>query len=262
MTSTSDPRPARSFRDRLRAGEPLLGTFVKTPAVPIVEVLALSPLDVLCLDQEHAPFGPAELDACIAVARANGLATLVRVPGGSSTDIGRALDAGATGVVVPHVDTVDEARRAAAAARFAPDGTRGYAGSHRAAAYSTRTIPDNLAAAASTTVIAQIESPEAVEAAEAIAAVEGVDALFIGPADLAVAMGARTPGDEAVVAAMQRVIDAGRRVGTVVGAFASSPAEMRDLRARGVTFVLAGSDQSSVLDGMRRLREGFEGDAV
>lgn len=259
MSMTSDHRSVATFRDRLRAGAPLLGTFVKTPSVPIVEVLALSPIDVVCLDQEHAPFGPAELDACIAVARAQGLPTLVRIPGGSSTDIGRVLDLGATGVVVPHVDSVEDARRAASAARFAPEGTRGFAGSHRAAAYATRTITDNLSAAASTTVVVQIESPEAVEAAEAIAAVDGVDALFIGPVDLAVAMGARSPADDAVVAAMNHVMDAGRRAGTAVGAFASSPASMRSFRDRGATFLLAGSDQSAVMDGMRRLRDDFDG---
>lgn len=260
MSRIYDRGTAATFRDRLRAGAPLLGTFAKTPSVPIIEVLALSSIDVVCLDQEHAPFGAAELDACIAVARANGLPTLVRVPGGSMTAIGRALDLGATGVLVPHVDSVEDAWRVAAAARFAPEGTRGFAGSHRAAAYATRTIADNLVAAASTTVVVQIESPEAVEAAEAIAAVDGVDALFIGPVDLAVAMGARSATDEAVVEAIHHVVDAGRRAGTTVGAFVSSPASMRSFRERGATFLLAGSDQAAVLDGMRRLRADFDGD--
>lgn len=260
MSAGPDVPTPPTLRDRLSAGERLLGTFVKTPAIPIIEVLALAPIDVICLDQEHAPFGAAELDACIAVAGARRLPALVRVPGLAAEHVCRALDLGATGVLVPHVDSVEDARRVASAARFAPHGTRGYAGSHRAAAYATRSIGDNLAAAAATTVLVQIESPEAVEAAADIAAVEGVDGLFIGPVDLAVAMGASSPEDPGVLAAMEHVVGAGLRAGVAVGAFASSPRAMRQLSTWGATLLLAGSDQASVLDGMRRLRADFEGD--
>ncbi len=246
---------AGAFRRRLRSGEPLLGTFLKTPSLQLVEVLALAPIDVVCIDQEHAPFGPAELDGCIAMARALGLPTLVRVPGLRGGDIARALDLGASGVIVPHVDTADEAREAVRAATFGPDGGRGYAGSHRAARYATRGIPENLAEAAEgTTVVVQVESAAAVEAAGPIASVPGVDAIFIGPADLAVSMGESSPEAEPVRAAVARAIGAARRAGTVVGAFATSPASMALLRDAGASFVLAGSDQAAVLDGMRRLR--------
>ena len=262
----SAPVPLRdpgTLRTRLHGGDRLLGTFVKTPSIHVVEVLALAPLDVVCLDQEHAPFGHVELDACVAVARALGLPTLVRVPGGAAEHVGRALDLGATGVLVPHVDSAEEARAVVAAARFAPHGTRGYAGSHRAANYATRSIETNLAAAArEVTVVVQIESPEAVAAVDAIATVEGVDALFIGPVDLAVSMGARSPEDPAVVEAIGAVIDSGRRAGVPVGAFAASPRAMQDLAARGVTLLLAGSDHSAMLDGMRRMRADLEGGAA
>lgn len=260
MSGSEPLREPGALRSRLRAGGPLLGTFVKTPSIHVIEVLALAPLDVVCLDQEHAPFGHVELDACVAVARALGLPTLVRVPGTAPEHIGRALDLGATGVLVPHVDTPEQARAAVAAARFAPDGTRGYAGSHRAAHYATRSITANLdAAAAEVTVVVQIESPEAVAAVDAIAAVEGVDALFIGPVDLAVSMGANRTDDPAVLAAVASVIDAGRRAGVPVGAFAGSPHAMQDLAASGATLLLAGSDHAAILDGMRRMRADLDG---
>lgn len=260
MSRPGAERDAGTFRTRLHAGGPLLGTFVKTPSIHVVEVLALAPLDVVCLDQEHAPFGPSELDACVAVARALGLPALVRVPGAAPEHIGRALDLGATGVLVPHVDTPEQARAAVAAARFSPDGTRGYAGSHRASRYATRSIATNLAdAAAEVTVVVQIESPAAVAAVDDIASVRGVDALFVGPVDLTVSMGATSTEDPAVVAAVARVVDAGRRAGVPVGAFAASPHDMRDLNARGVALVLAGSDHAAILDGMRRLRADLDG---
>jgi 2-keto-3-deoxy-L-rhamnonate aldolase RhmA len=91
------------FRTRVMDGTPLAGTFMKTPAVDVLEVLILGGLDFVCLDAEHAPFDRAALNALCAVARAADFPVLVRVPSGSAEQIGMALDAGAHGIVVPHV---------------------------------------------------------------------------------------------------------------------------------------------------------------
>jgi hypothetical protein len=108
-------------------GTPLAGTFMKTPAVDVLEVLILGGLDFVCLDAEHAPFDRAALNGLCAVARAADFPVLVRVPSGSAEQIGMALDAGAHGIVVPHVTDKATAERVARAARFGPGG-RGYAG--------------------------------------------------------------------------------------------------------------------------------------
>ena len=99
-----------TFRDRMLSGELLTGTFLKTPAVENIEVLALGGLDFLCLDAEHSPIDRNGMDVCVAMGRALGLPVLVRVPEGSRTEILKALDVGATGIVVPHVDTVERPR--------------------------------------------------------------------------------------------------------------------------------------------------------
>jgi flagellar motor switch protein FliM len=121
---------AREFRTRVMSGAPLAGTFMKTPAVDVLEVLILGGLDFVCLDAEHAPFDRAALNVLCAVARAADFPVLVRVPSGSAEQIGMALDAGAHGIVVPHVTDAATAERVARAARFGPGG-RGYAGSTR-----------------------------------------------------------------------------------------------------------------------------------
>ena len=190
------------FGARLRGGERLVGTFVKTPSHVVMEILILAGLDFAVLDAEHAPFDRAALDACLAVARAHGFPTLVRIGAGEPAEVLNVLDLGATGIVVPHVDSVEKARRVARAARFGHGG-RGYAGSTRWAGYTAARMPDLLArSAAETVVIAQIEEPEGVEVCEAIAAVDGIDALFTGPADLTVAYGHRTLDNPDLSAAM------------------------------------------------------------
>jgi 2-keto-3-deoxy-L-rhamnonate aldolase RhmA len=246
--------PAR-FRERLLAGELLLGTFLRTPAAVHVEILAEAPIDLVCIDGEHAPFGPAELDACLAVARAVGLPTLVRIPVASQEHVSRALDLGASGILVPHVSSVSDAEDVVRMTRYWP-GSRGYAGTTRAAGFMTGQLEDNVAAAAErTTVVVQLEDLAGIDAAGDIASVEGVDAVLIGPSDLAVAMGAARVDDPRVVEAVSRAIAATRAAGGIAGAFAGSPAVMRSMRDQGVTLLTAGSDQASVLDGARRLRD-------
>jgi 2-keto-3-deoxy-L-rhamnonate aldolase RhmA len=115
---TSRPAPAE-FRARLLAHEPLLGTFIKTPATQPVEVLGAAGLDFVVIDQEHAPFDRVTVDALILAGKAAGIAVLVRVPGSEARDILPALDCGAQGVLVPHVDTVARARDVVAGSRYA-----------------------------------------------------------------------------------------------------------------------------------------------
>jgi 2-keto-3-deoxy-L-rhamnonate aldolase RhmA len=247
------PRAA-SFRSRLRAGEQLLGTFLKSPAPVLVEVLAPTPIDVLCIDVEHAPFGPAELDACIVAARGADLPTLVRAAAATPEQIGRALDLGATGVIVPHVSSAAEARDVVRMSHFGPGG-RSYAGTHRAGGFGSLTMREHLAVAAErTTVVVQLEDPEGIAAAADIAAVEGVDAVFIGPSDLTVAMGHDDTEHPEVLAAIAAGVAAARSVGGMVGALAGGPAALARLRSLGVTLLTAGSDQTFVQAGATALR--------
>jgi 2-keto-3-deoxy-L-rhamnonate aldolase RhmA len=246
------------FRRRLLAGEFLLGTFMSTPAAVQVEVLSNTPIDLLCLDGEHSYFGPAELDACLGVARAVGLPALVRVPIVSQEHISRALDLGASGIVVPHVSSARDAEEVVHMARYWPGG-RGYAGLTRAAGFGTGGLEQDVAAAAErTTVVVQLEDPAGIDAAGEIASVDGVDAVLIGPYDLALAMGATQVDDPRVVDAIARGVAGTLAAGGIAGAFAGSPAAMRSMRDQGVTLLTAGSDQTFLIDGARRLRAALD----
>ncbi|WP_323771165.1 HpcH/HpaI aldolase family protein [Antarctobacter sp.] len=219
------------FRKQVLSGAPLAGTFVKTPSIPVIEVLAQSGLDFICLDAEHAPFDRAALDSCVAVARALDFPMMVRVGDASPREILQALDYGAVGVVVPHVETVEQAQAVARAARFGLGG-RGYAGSTRWAGYATRTMPELLAQSREETVVlAQIEEPAAVEVCEDIAAVEGVDGLFLGPADLSVGYGHDTTDNAEVKGALARVGAACRAAGKGYASFVGTGAAAQDWAA-------------------------------
>ena len=182
-------------------------------------------------------------------ARASGKDVLVRVASGDPALILSALDCGATGVVIPHVRSADEARAAVRASQYGHGG-RGYAGSSRAAGYTTRAMNDHLSAsAARTVVIAQIEDPEAIDAIDAIAQVEGIDALFVGRVDLTVAYCANSQDDLRVIAAIEAVCAAGLRHGRPVGMFLARVADVPLWTAKGASLFLLGSDHSFLLSG-------------
>lgn len=235
------------FRQRMLAGEFLAGTFLKTPSYEMVEVLAMSGLDFICLDAEHAPFDRGRMDACLAMARALDFPALVRVGSGTAENTLQAMDSGAVGIVVPHVFDVARAEEIARAARFGHHG-RGYAGSSRWAGYTTRKMPDLLAQSRDeTVVIAQIEEPEGVDAAGEIAAVEGIDGLFVGPADLTVAYGADAGAAAQLDEALAAVGAAAQAAGKTYMSFVSDAGKARDWARHGMTMFFIGSEQSWVL---------------
>lgn len=242
------------FRQRLAAGETLLGTFLKTPSPILVEVLATSGLDCLCLDAEHAPFDRAAIDLCAMAARAAGFPLLVRPASGAPEQILNALDVGADGVLAPHIRSAADARAVAAAASYRPGG-RGYAGSSRAAGYGLTAMAEHRNRSAErTTVIIQIEDREALDEIDAIAAEPGIDALFIGRIDLTVSLDAASPDDPVVIAAIDRLIAACRAAKRPVGMFVPRDADVAGWRERGVTLFLQGSDHTLLRAGARAMR--------
>ena len=243
-----------TFRDQLRAGDLLAGTWIKTPHPHVVEVLSLSSLDCLVLDAEHAPFDRAALDLCIMAARAGGKTVLVRPQSASHEQILNALDCGADGVILPHIRTAAEAEDAVKACHYVSGG-RGFAGSSRAAAYTTKGMTKHRADAKGVIVIAQIEDVEGVDNIEEIAAVEGIDALFIGRADLTISYAAETPDDATVVDAVDRIVAAGKAAGRTTGMFLGRVGDVPMWREKGASLFILGSDQDFLLQGAAKLAE-------
>lgn len=243
-----------NLKARLAQGDTLLGTFLKTPSPILVEVLASCGLDLLCLDAEHAPFDRRDVDLCVLAARAATLPVIVRPPSSSHEHVLNALDCGADGVLIPHIRSAEDALAAVAAAHYRPSG-RGYAGSSRAARYGLASMAEHReASAAKTVVILQIEDAEALEALAPIAATPGVDALFVGRIDLTVSLNASEPDDPLVLAAVDRILQAGAEAGVPVGMFVPRHADVPAWRAKGASLFLQGSDHAFMRNGAAAAR--------
>jgi len=245
-----------AFKSRLMNRDLMMGTFLKTPSPIVCEVLGMSPLDCICIDAEHAPFGRLELDGCLAALRAADMPSFVRVQTGCAGEILTALDSGATGIVLPHVVSGEAAGQLAQAAHYAAgkSGGRGYAGSSRSANYTSKTMAQHVADSAnSTTVIAQIEDASALDNLDAIAAANNVDCLFVGRMDLTLSMGFTNPLEASVISAVEKICAAGLRHGKAVGMFIPPSEDVMDWHQHGASLFMLASDHQFLLDGARAL---------
>lgn len=179
---------------RVRGGAPLIGMIVKMPGPAIVETAAHCGFDLVVIDTEHGAAGTELLEHHLRAADSAGVPALVRVGSADGPEILRALDAGACGIVVPHVSDAATAERIVRSAHYPARGTRGLATSTRAGHHGLVDVREHIAAAREQTlVVVQIEDVAAVEHVAEIAAVDGVDAIFVGPTDLSLSLG--HPGD-------------------------------------------------------------------
>jgi 2-keto-3-deoxy-L-rhamnonate aldolase RhmA len=236
---------ASGFRARLLARETLAGTFLKTPTGHGVEIIGDAGFDFVVIDQEHAPFDRSTTDVALAIACARGLPALVRVAGPET--ILSVLDGGATGILMPHVASAEQARALAAACRYR--GGRGFATSTRAGRYTATATWEHIDRAdAETVVIAQIEDVAALPQVGAIAAVEGIDALFIGRGDLTAAFGDRV-SDRSVRDASDAIATAARQAGKAVSVYTGSTGEVAYLCGLGASVFVLSSDQGFLRQG-------------
>ncbi|KRB10810.1 HpcH/HpaI aldolase family protein [Achromobacter mucicolens] len=233
----TDPRFPLDGRlpDMLRSGKPLRGLFNGLPSPAIVEMCAYAGFDFIILDNEHGSADLGMTEHMLRAARATGIVPIVRC---FEHDLPRILDMGASAVQVPMVETAEQARRLAGMIHYPPVGRRGSAFSTRAAGYGafggaghTQRSNDGIG------FIAMIETPEAIAAAGEIAAVDGVDAVFIGPNDLAHAMG---HGSDWNAEPVQRAIEAGLRAiagaGKCSGIIALTPQDEEKYGAMGARY--------------------------
>lgn len=242
MTGTRPP--FTQFRERLRAREALLGTFVKLPSTQPIEIFGAIGFDFVVIDQEHAPLGPAEVDLMILAARASNVAPLVRVGDSGDAAVLTALDCGAAGIMFPHVSTVERAKKVAASCRYA-GGTRGFAGMSRAALWGGRRGPDHMRAQDSQVAcIAMIEDVEAVDHVPEIAKVEGIDAFFVGRGDLAASFGDDPSAGAEVAKLTERIARAAREANVPLMILATSKDDARTARGTGASALLVASDHN------------------
>ena len=238
------PLDQGKLRRRLAAGDPTTGTFVGAASAVTAEVCAAAGVDWVLLDLEHGAGGEDQVGSVVIAAGAYGVPTVVRVESAARIRLGRVLDLGAAGVMLPRLDTAAEVLEALRHLRYPPVGDRGVATYNRACRFGLdpgaldRAGDDVLA-------VVQIESARAVEQVEDIAALDGVDVLFVGPRDLSHDLG--VPGDTkapSYLAALDRVRAAAQRFGKSCGVLVPSGTAAAELHAQGWNFVAVGSDST------------------
>lgn len=246
-----------TFAARIREGHPLIGTFQKLPSHQVVELVGQSGLDFVVLDNEHAPFDPSQIDACVLASHAVDIPLLVRVRSDEAPDILSVLDMGATGIFVPHVVSGDLAAGIMASALYR-GGNRGFSPSTRAGGYGARGLDAYLDEAdREVAVVLQIEDKAALDNLDAISGTKGVAGLFVGRADLAVSLGVDWNNPQ-IDAATIAVAQAAARHGIAAGSYLADATRVAELRAWGISFFVIGSDQGSLKAAMTSSATSFK----
>ena len=245
---------ANRTRRLLREGHTVLGTMIGECALPeVVWTLARAGFDFIVVDNEHAPFDLATNAALYRAARATAMEMLVRVPDVQYHLIARTLDAGADGVMVPRIETPEQARQVIEAVKYPPAGRRGCA--QRSIHTDLEPISlgqytDHLNA--NTMIILQLETRAAIERADEILAVEGVDVALIGPADLSVSLGVAGEIEHPLMEEnIGRVLAAAERAGIASGIHWADPAIVKKWRDRGMRCLMYSWEMGFLADGAR-----------
>jgi 4-hydroxy-2-oxoheptanedioate aldolase len=249
-------------RQKWRAGDVSYGLWTAIPDPFAAELSALSGLDYICVDQQHGVMDYSDLVSLLPAIERHGVLPITRVPANEPWLIGRSLDAGAMGVVVPMVSTAEQAAAAVAACRYSPHGIRSF-GPIRAVIAAGSSDPRQLE---SVLCVVMVETVEGLANVEAIAATPGVDAIYVGPADLALSLGlepkleATEPRHAEAIAAIQKACT---QSGIAAGIQCSDGAAARLQAQAGFQMVTVAKDSALLQAAVRReLRVARGGDAA
>lgn len=250
-----------AFRAKLRSGDPLVGVFVSIESPTTVELLAVAGVDYVMIDGEHNPIAAADAVDMVRAAEAKGVPAMARVGENSQQVMAKYLDAGVLGVMIPMVNNAADARYVVDSVKYPPVGRRGLAGV-RANDFATTPGYTDMANEA-TVVMVQIETRDGIDNADEIIGTDGVDAVFLGPSDLSVALG--VPGEakhplvlETIEQLTGKIVAAGKTAGTI----ARAPEDYAYWRDRGVQLFLTGANAllltatRAYVDGARAAEEG------
>eukprot|EP01012_Entosiphon_sulcatum_P003073 TRINITY_DN10843_c0_g1_i1.p1 TRINITY_DN10843_c0_g1~~TRINITY_DN10843_c0_g1_i1.p1 ORF type:complete len:283 (-),score=37.73 TRINITY_DN10843_c0_g1_i1:2-850(-) len=258
LASTSLPK--NTFKQALQERRTQIGLWSSAHSAVVTDVLADSGYDWLVLDMEHAPGEIPGIYSQLQVLARSSTTPVVRPPWNDLVIIKRVLDCGAQTLLIPYVQSAEEARYAVAAARYPPQGIRGAAPVQRASKYGR--IQDYLKVAnREVCVLVQVETQRAVQQLPEIASVEGVDGIFVGPTDLSIDMGhPHNPGHPAVQEKIAHIASECQRLGKPTGILAPAEQDAKRYIAMGFTFVAVGGDMALFAATADALRRKFKPD--
>lgn len=222
-------------------------TFMAIPSLRMAQIIALTGVDGIIIDCEHGNIGDDSMHNAVAAISALGVSPIIRIRGPAHDIIKRALDTGAHGIMVPQINNSEEARQIVQSSKFPPQGVRGQGSAFPAIGHGLTTPEYMISANETILTMIQIETRAGVENVDAIAAVPGVDMVFIGPNDLAQSLLGYVParGDEPeFVAAIDKIIEAGRKQSKWVGRMVNNGAMAKEVRSRYDTVAITGDTKA------------------
>ncbi len=249
------------FKQALNGDKPLFGLWQGIPDTTVAEIGAGAGFDWLLIDAEHGPFDLRSVMAHLQAVESYPVSALVRPVEGSTALIKQLLDIGAQTLLVPMVDSAEQAEQIVRAAKYPPEGVRGLGTSMARAANWNRTSDYLLKANEEICVIVQIETLAGIQNIDSIVAVDGVDAVFIGPSDLSAVMGhIGNPGHPDVVAAIESGFDIIHRAGKSSGVLAVTKELVDKYVAAGAMFIGVGVDAALLVNATRQLASQYISD--
>lgn len=246
------------LHDRVRKQELLVGTFLNLGSSLTAEIAGNAGFDWVLIDMEHGAGNRQELLYQLQAIESTPAVPFVRIAWNDPVLVKQVLDLGVSGVMVPYVQTADEARRAVAAMRYPPAGIRGVAVMNRACSFGPGFDEYFKSASSNLVTILQIETAEAIKNVDEIAAVDGADVLFVGPMDLSVGLG--IPQQWAhpdLRAALKKVVNACRKAGKTAGMILMNEDQIEQALADGFSMLSYSSDSAVVVKGLKSVANSF-----
>ena len=245
-----------TLKNKLYRGETCLGTWVFIPSPDIVEIIGLAKFDFAVIDMEHSAITLQDAVSMIRAAESRNLTPLIRVSYLDHSCILRALDSGAHGIQLPHIETANDARAAVRYVKYHPIGERGLATTTKGGGYTLKEVKKHVVREnKSSLVVASLESSESLDELDSILEVAGVDVIYIGPYDLSQSLG--IPGEvdnPRVLKTMENNIKRIKKAGKIAGSFAQTTKRARQLKNMGVNYLTCEADGSLIRDSFERIR--------
>lgn len=250
----------KNIKTRLYNGETLIGCWLNLGSSLTAEIAGTSGFDWVLIDFEHGAGSEANVLQQIQALEHTNAAAIVRVESNQRQRFHRVLDFGAEGIMCPRINTVDEARQAAKAIRYPPDGIRGVAKMVRATNFGSDFDEYYANQKKNLLCIAQIETEEILNSLDSVAATDGIDVLFVGPMDLSFALDVYgQPDHPKFIDAIKATADAAKKEGKIAGVLLQKPEEFEKYYNLGFRFIACGSDATFVKNGAFQMAESLKG---
>jgi len=244
----------KNIKQRIKQGEAVNGCWLNLGSALTAEIVGSAGFDWVLIDLEHGAGNEKDVLCQLQALESSNTAAFVRIEGGARQRVHRVLDLGAEGIMCPHIDNVEEAKSLVDGLRYPPHGSRGIARMVRASGYGKNLAEYSANANDIIVGIAQIESPEAIEHVNDIAAIDGIDVLFIGPADLSISLGIFGKFDHPLfLDAVKKTIAAAQKAGKASGILLANPDDYITYYNLGMRVIACGADATFVAEGSRTM---------